>query len=164
MTSGTITVAADAIRAVREHGERTYPEECCGVIIGQDRDGQRSIDAMLPIDNVQDENRKRRFLISPSQYIAAEKSATDRGLELLGFYHSHPDHPAAPSAFDTEHALPWFTYMIVSVQNGKADKLTAWTLQENRIQFTECAMTVRPEHAKQSGTRNNNFTKEFPWR
>jgi proteasome lid subunit RPN8/RPN11 len=137
-----IRIAEDALHRIREHGVHSYPEECCGVMLGRDADGSRTIDAVLPIENVQESNRRRRFLISPSQYVEAEKAATERGLELLGFYHSHPDHPAAPSAYDTEHALPWFTYVIVSVREGKADELTAWALRENRERFEQNSVVV----------------------
>lgn len=137
-----IRIAEDALQQIREHGVRTYPEECCGVMLGREVDGNRTIDAVFPVDNVQESNRKRRFLVSPAQYIEAEKEATERGMDLLGFYHSHPDHPAAPSAYDTEHALPWFTYVIVSVQDGKADDLTAWALHENRERFDQNSVVV----------------------
>lgn len=125
------------------HGERTYPEECCGVMLGRQIGDEREVRETIEIDNTQDANRRRRFLISPEQYRKAERQAAERNLDLLGFYHSHPDHPAAPSAFDTEHALPWFTYVIVSVAKGKADRATAWVLEEDRARFAEQPLTIQ---------------------
>ncbi len=137
-----IRIGEDALQQIRDHGVRTYPEECCGVMLGREVDGNRTIDAVYPVDNVQEVNRKRRFLVSPAQYLEAERTAAERGMDLLGFYHSHPDHPAAPSQYDTEHALPWFTYVIVSVREGKADDLTAWALRENRDRFEQASVVV----------------------
>ena len=124
------------------HAERIYPEECCGVILGKEAGNGRVILEIIEIDNTQDANRRRRFLISPAQYRKAEQQAAERQMDLLGFYHSHPDHPAVPSAFDIEHALPWFTYIIVSVTKGKAGRATAWVLGEDRARFAEQALTI----------------------
>ena len=140
-----ISIAHDALQQIREHGARAYPEECCGVMLGRGEDEGRTILAVFPVDNVQESNRNRRFLVSPEQYVEAEKTATGRGMDLMGFYHSHPDHPAAPSAYDTAHALPWFTYVIVSVREGKPDELTAWTLREDRERFEQNAVEIRKE-------------------
>ena len=128
---------------IEGHAEKTYPEECCGVMLGRETGDEREIQETIEIDNSQDANRRRRFLVSPEQYRKAERQAAERNLELLGFYHSHPDHPAAPSAFDTEHALPWFTYVIVSVAKGKADSATAWVLEEDRARFAEQSLRIR---------------------
>lgn len=130
-------------RQIAVHAERTYPEECCGLMLGLQTGDEREVRETLEIDNSQDANRRRRFLISPEQYREAERLAAERNLELLGFYHSHPDHPAAPSDFDTEHALPWFTYVIMSVAEGKADRATAWVLEEDRVRFAEQPLTIR---------------------
>ena len=133
-----IRISAGALRRVQAHAERDYPEECCGMMLGMDRPGGlRVVQEALPIENLQEDNRRRRFLITPSQYREAERTAAGRGLTLLGFYHSHPDHPARPSAFDTEHALPWFSYVIASVAGGRLEHLTAWELREDRRAFGE---------------------------
>lgn len=163
-----IRIAEDALQHIRDHGVRTYPEECCGVMLGRDVDGNRTIDAVFPVENVQESNRKRRFLVSPAQYLEAEKTAAERGMDLLGFYHSHPDHPAAPSSYDTEHALPWFTYVIVSVREGKAEDLTAWALRENRDRFDQASVVVSapaagPGHPQTAGITGEQG-KDSPWR
>ena len=138
-----IRISADALRLVQAHAERDYPEECCGMMLGTDRPGGlRVIQEVLPIENVQEDNRRRRFLITPGQYLEAERAAAGRGLSLLGFYHSHPDHPARPSAFDTEHALPWFSYVIAAVAGGRLERLTAWELREDRTAFRERSVAL----------------------
>ena len=137
-------ITEDVLRQIQSHAERSYPEECCGVMLGVGPEDEPETQGIIEIDNSQEENRKRRFLITPEQYRQAEQDATDRGLTLLGFYHSHPDHPAIPSAFDTEHALPWLTYVIVSVAKGRATTTTAWLLRQDRGQFEELTLSILP--------------------
>ena len=127
---------------IKAHGEQTYDEECCGALFGNYNDEVKIILDLLEFENEKQENRQNRFLISPAQYKLAEKLAKERNLELLGFYHSHPDHPAIPSQFDTDHALPWFLYIIVSVNKAKAGNLTAWILKEDRSRFEEQQISV----------------------
>ena len=112
-------------------------------MLGKSSDGVQDVEQIVELDNTQEENRRRRFLISPEQYMKAEKIATEKKLELLGFYHSHPDHTAIPSVFDTEHALPWFAYIITSVMRGKAVRTTAWLLNETRERFDEQTIEVK---------------------
>ncbi|MGA9119108.1 MAG: M67 family metallopeptidase [Bacteroidota bacterium] len=135
-------IAEELMQNMKAHAEKTYPEECCGVFLGEERDGQVRVLETFEIDNRQDLNRQRRFLVTPEQYRHAEQVADAHHLTLLGFYHSHPDHPAIPSAFDTDHALPWFTYVIVNVSKGKAGEVTAWVLRDNREEFDACPLAV----------------------
>jgi len=121
---------ADAIRA---HGVETYPDECCGALYG--RDGVVSATYALP--NTTEEGPRRRFLVRPQDYREAEKRATELDTELLGFYHSHPDHPARPSQYDLDHAWPFFSYIIVSVRAGEPEVMTSWRLREDRSAFDE---------------------------
>ena len=116
----------------------TYPHECCGAMLG--RDGV--VVEACPLPNTTEEGPRRRFLVRPQDYRAAERRATERGLELLGFYHSHPDHPARPSQYDLDHAWPVFSYVIVSVRDGVADELTSWRLREDRARFDEEPVTL----------------------
>ena len=120
-------------RAIREHGAEAYPHECCGALIG--RDGVVSAAFALP--NTTEEGPRRRFLVRPADYRAAERRASELGAELLGFYHSHPDHPARPSQYDLDHAWPFFSYVIVSVRGGTAQELTSWRLRDDRSAFDE---------------------------
>ncbi|RPH36488.1 M67 family peptidase [bacterium] len=141
------------LQQITAHAERTYPEECCGVMLGREAVEERVVQEVIEIDNSQDANRRRRFLVSPAQYRDAERQAAERHMALLGFYHSHPDHPAAPSAFDTEHALPWFSYLIVSVAHGSADRATVWMLDEDRARFAEQALEVQARTERFSNVR-----------
>jgi len=120
-------------QAIRTHGVETYPHECCGALIG--RNGVVSSAVALP--NTTEEGPRRRFLVRPTDYREAERRASESGAELLGFYHSHPDHPARPSQYDLDHAWPFFSYVIVSVRAGVAEELTSWRLREDRSAFDE---------------------------
>jgi proteasome lid subunit RPN8/RPN11 len=124
---------ADAIRA---HGVETYPHECCGALVG--RDGEVTSTIALP--NITDEGPRRRFRVSDADYMRVERAADSAGAELLGFYHSHPDHPARPSQYDLDHALPNFSYIIVSVASGTAADLRSWKLRADRSAFDEEAL------------------------
>jgi proteasome lid subunit RPN8/RPN11 len=127
----TITSAVDA--AIRAHGQETYPHECCGALVG--RDG--FVTAIVALPNTTDEGPRRRFMVRPSDYQLAERRATELGGELLGFYHSHPDHPARPSQYDLDHAWPTFAYIIVAVASRVAEAMTVWYLLEDRSRFEE---------------------------
>lgn len=122
--------------AINRHGEEAFPHECCGALIG--RDGV--VTSVLPLPNTTEEGPRRRFLVRPSDYRAAERRATELGAELLGFYHSHPDHPARPSQYDLDHAWPTFAYVIVSVMAGTAADITVWYLNDDRASFLEGAL------------------------
>ena len=111
MSERDLSLAAAVEHAIRRHGEETYPHECCGALVG--RDGR--VEAAVALPNTTDEGPRRRFLVRPSDYRQAEQRARELGGELLGFYHSHPDHPARPSQYDLDHAWPTFSYVIVSV-------------------------------------------------
>jgi proteasome lid subunit RPN8/RPN11 len=137
-----IRISEETLQKIKQHGEETYPEECCGMMLGSNDGDSRTIEETIEINNSQGENRRRRFLIKPRQYFQAERTASEKRKELLGFYHSHPDHPAEPSAFDTEHALPHFIYVIVSVSEGRAKNVTAWSLSEDRSHFEESPLSV----------------------
>jgi len=126
-----ITAAVD--EAIRAHGQQTYPHECCGALLG--RDG--SVTDLVALPNTTEEGPRRRFLVRPGDYRQAEQRATELGVELLGFYHSHPDHPARPSQYDLDHAWPTFAYIIVAVAQGAAAAMTVWFLKEDRSTFEE---------------------------
>jgi len=133
--------SADLV-AIHRHGEATYPEECCGVMIGPvGDDGDVRIEELIAAENErEDESRHNRFLISPRALLQAQRSARERGLEIVGYYHSHPDHPARPSDFDRDHAWPGVSYLIVSVVEGKAVDTRSWRLTDDRSAFEEEAV------------------------
>ena len=132
---------ADAIRA---HGAETYPHECCGALLG----GEGTASEAFPLPNTTAEGPRRRFMVGPEDYRAAEQRAAARGLDLLGFYHSHPDHPARPSQYDLDHAWPVFSYVIVSVRKGGSMEMTSWRLRDDRSAFDEETLTAADRHAR----------------
>ncbi len=133
MTDQPLQLAPGVAGAIRRHGEETYPHECCGALVG--RDGITAHAVALP--NTTEEGPRRRFLVNEKDYMLAERRAAELGGDLLGFYHSHPDHPARPSQFDLDHAWPTFAYIIVSVAAGSARDMTVWWLQDDRSRFEE---------------------------
>lgn len=130
----TLTSAVD--EAIRLHGQETYPHECCGALVGSG-DGAGHVTATVPLPNTTEEGPRRRFLVRPADYRMAEQRASEIGGELLGFYHSHPDHPSRPSQYDLDHAWPNFAYVIVAVAAGVAGSMTVWWLREDRTMFDE---------------------------
>lgn len=125
------------LQKIHQHAEVDYPNECCGFFYGQEREDQiRQIQVVQKVANAKQGDQSRRFQIDPNDYRKAEKYAIDHDLDLLGVYHSHPDHPAEPSEHDRKVAMPWFSYVIVSVQNGKAAATRSWRLNDER-QFDE---------------------------
>jgi proteasome lid subunit RPN8/RPN11 len=127
----TISTAVD--QGIRHHGEETYPHECCGALVGKGG----LVSEIVALPNTTEEGPRRRFLVRPSDYRLAESQATELGGELLGFYHSHPDHPARPSQYDLDHAWPTFAYIIVAVAAGAAADMTVWFLKDDRSIFEE---------------------------
>src|SRR5437870_3192967 len=139
----SIKLTSEHIEQIKQHGERAYPEECGGLLLGVMEDGGRVIREVLPLENVRQDSRHNRVELSPLDYARAEREASKRGLGVWGYYHSHPNHPAVPSGFDLDHApfIEW-SYLIVSVREGKAEEVRAWTVREDRSQFDEEEMTV----------------------
>ena len=133
MSDFALRITPGVDTAIRLHGQETYPHECCGALVG--RGG--AVTAIVALPNTTDEGPRRRFLVRSSDYQLAERRATELGVELLGFYHSHPDHPARPSQYDLDHAWPTFAYIIVAVANAKAALMTVWYLKEDRSSFEE---------------------------
>jgi proteasome lid subunit RPN8/RPN11 len=133
--------------AIARHGEETFPDECCGVLLGREENGVRIVVELLPLENGWDPvERRRRFIISSQQVLRAEKTARAKGLDVLGFYHSHPNAPARPSEFDREHAWPWYSYPIVSVVDGSAVELTGWQLLDDRGGYAQISMPAVNGH------------------
>jgi len=132
-----VFISGGLLDEIKVEGERAYPNECCGVLIGAlDEAGEKSVTGILPILNEFSEGEQyHRFLITPENMLDAEKKARSLKLDVLGFYHSHPDHPAKPSDFDREHALPFYSYMITAVEKGAAKETTSWVLLDDRSAF-----------------------------
>jgi proteasome lid subunit RPN8/RPN11 len=147
----TLKLSQQQLDAIRQHGARDYPSECCGVLLGKANGFEKEVtevvplknlrhdparaQELLPVDDPKWETDRNRFLIDPREQLRVEKYARARGLEVLGYYHSHPDHPARPSQYDREYAWPWYSYLILSVEQGIANDLTCWVLAEDRSDF-----------------------------
>ena len=132
-----IALNEQQLEEIRRHGERDYPHECCGLMIGRfGLEGRKEVTEIYPISNAREEEAKRnRFLIRPEELMRGERYARERGLDVVGFYHSHPDHPAEPSTYDLEHAWPTYSYIIVSVREGRATDLLSWEMEADRSKF-----------------------------
>lgn len=137
-----LTIGRDQLAVIRADAEGSYPEECCGFLYGTSTNDEAAVTDVRAIANEQSGNRGRRFLISPEQFLAAERHAQDAGVELLGFYHSHPDQPALPSEYDRDHALPLYSYVIVSVRDGRARETRSWKLLDDRTGYIEEAVLI----------------------
>ena len=123
---------------IRLHLENSFPNEGCGFFYGiENADGSRVVLLAEAVQNAKKGDQSRRFEIHPLDYVKAEQKALELNLQLLGIYHSHPNHPAIPSSFDLAKAMPYFSYIILSVQDGAAAELTSWRLNEKRGQFDE---------------------------
>jgi len=132
-----IALTSDVDAAIRAHGRQTFPHECCGAMLGKDG----VVREAYALPNTTEEGPRRRFLVRPDDYRVAEQRAREAELDLLGFYHSHPDHPAKPSQYDLDHAWPSFSYVIVSVMGGEDKQLTSWQLKGDRSAFEEEQVT-----------------------
>ncbi len=126
----------ELVQRIRAHGAEYYPHECCGALFGRDRNSGREILDLLPLENRHGDSSRNRFTISPADFRRAENVARECGLDLVGWYHSHPDHPALPSEFDRANAWPWYSYVIVSVERRRPGQVTSWRLADDRVRFT----------------------------
>lgn len=133
-----IRTTAEQVERIRQLGKKAYPDECCGFLLGQLDGTAKHVLTTVPVANEREATEKyHRFFIGPDTYQRCERQARERGMEVLGFYHSHPDAPARPSQYDIKHAWPWYSYIIVSVMKGKSDRLTSWVLQDDRDKLNE---------------------------
>lgn len=144
----SVQLSRELIAGIRDHGTHQYPHECCGFLLGTADRERKSVRRLLAAENArQDAARRNRFLITPDDYQAAERLAREAGLEVLGFYHSHPDAPARPSQYDLDHAWPWYSYVIVAMTRSGAAEMTSWVLEDDRSCFT-------PEPIETAGSEN----------
>jgi proteasome lid subunit RPN8/RPN11 len=131
----TLLLIEKIAKEIRAHAVQTYPHECCGALLGVDSEDSRDVRALFPLVNRRTDSPRNRFSVTPEDVLAAERAARDAGLSIVGWYHSHPDHPALPSEFDREHAWPWYSYVIVSVAKGAAQTIASWRLADDRMRF-----------------------------
>jgi proteasome lid subunit RPN8/RPN11 len=130
-----IRIPAQALEQIGQHARETYPEECCGALLGEATEEDARVQRVEAMVNRSAEERGRRYVVSPEDYVRVEQGAQSEGLALIGFYHSHPDHPAVPSAYDREHALPFFRYVVMAVPRGEPGEVRSWLLAEDRGEF-----------------------------
>jgi proteasome lid subunit RPN8/RPN11 len=127
----TLRLAGALAEDIRRHGEAAYPAECCGVLVGRAEAEAKEVVRLAPAVNRRTDD-PHRYLIAPDDLRRLEAEVRAAGQEIVGYYHSHPDHPARPSAFDTEHAWPWYSYLIVRIDRGRGADLASWVLDDER--------------------------------
>ncbi len=137
-----LTIPQEILDRIHNHGEAAYPEEGAGLMMGQvEEDDIRYVKSILPLNNAREDNaRHNRYLLTPEDMLRGEEVAEKRGQSIVGIFHSHPDHPARPSEFDREWAIPWYSYLITSVMDGQAAESRSWRLEDDRSEFIEEAL------------------------
>lgn len=129
------------VKHIHDHAKETYPEECSGVMVGMDTGDMKVVVDIWRAENTHEDERSRRFLIDPKEYIAFEKRADEKDMDILGVYHSHPDHPAEPSEYDRDHAWPGWSYIIASVSGEEIKDMRSWLLKGDRSGYDEEKIT-----------------------
>lgn len=138
MSNLIVKLSEEALEAINADGISAFPNECCGFLYGQElANGERAITLAAPVTNSKEGDQRRRFEISPLDYLRAEQFALQNDTALLGVYHSHPNHPAIASEHDLAVAMPYFSYVIVSVMNGEIADHKSWRLQDEERAFEE---------------------------
>ena len=140
-----VRIPRGLLRGIEAEAVSAYPDEACGFLYSASAEassGERTISSVDPAANEFSGERRRRFVISAAELRAAEARGSGRGEVVSGFYHSHPDHPAVPSAFDTEHAWPWYTYLVVAVEHERVRATGAFELDRDAAKFEPCALKV----------------------
>jgi proteasome lid subunit RPN8/RPN11 len=131
-------IPQEILTRIHQHGEQAYPEEGAGLLLGENKGNEQQVSEILSLTNEREENaRHNRYQLSPQDYLRGEELADRMGLDVLGVYHSHPDHPNQPSEFDRQWAWPNFSYLITSVVQGLAVESRSWRLNEDRANFSE---------------------------
>ncbi len=140
-----LTLTQDVLRAIQSHGEAAYPNEGAGLLLGTaTAEGKQVVD-ILPLSNEWEaEEQYHRYMITPQDMLRGENEAARRGLDVVGIFHSHPDHPAEPSVMDRDWALPFFSYIITSIQKAQAVVSRSWLLREDRSAFDEETIQAAP--------------------
>ncbi len=132
-----LKIGAGDVGHIHDHAKEAYPEECAGVLVGIDTGGMKVVVDVWRAENTHEEERSRRFLIEPLKIKEFEERAAERDMDVLGFYHSHPDHPAEPSEYDREHAWPGWSYVIASVSAENVEDMRSWVLKGDRSGYDE---------------------------
>ena len=143
----TIELSRENRKRIEQHGAEAYPNECCGFLLGREENGRKVIYEVVPIPNAwqtsehnpyeirPEDSTRNRSLVDPKDFLKIDREAREKGMEIISFYHSHPDHPARPSEFDRKYAFPFFIYVILAVERGIPRELTAWVLSNDWSRF-----------------------------
>ena len=133
-----LQISTDLLNQIHAHGEDAYPGEGAGFMLGNGGADLRVVTAIMTLPNAREESaRHNRYLLTPQDVLRSEQEADSLGLDVIGVFHSHPDHPNQPSEFDRDWAMPWFSYIITSVNQGRAVSSRSWRLQDDRSTFIE---------------------------
>ena len=131
-------LSQEILKRIHQHGEQAYPEEGAGLLLGETKGNEQQVSEIVSLTNEREEDaRHNRYQLSPQDYLMGEDLADRMGLDVLGVFHSHPDHPNQPSEFDRQWAWPNFSYLITSVVQGVAVESRSWRLNEDRANFSE---------------------------
>ncbi len=133
---------------INQFGENSYPEEGAGLILGVAKEDGREARRILHMSNhFERDSRSHRYRLDPREILQAEELAEQLGLEVIGVFHSHPDHPAAPSQYDLDWAMPWYLYLITSIEDGTATESRIWRMEEDRSRMVEEQLEIEDSEA-----------------
>jgi proteasome lid subunit RPN8/RPN11 len=138
----SLKITGDLVSRIRSHAIESYPHECCGALFGREKGSEREVLALVPLVNRREDSPRNRFSLTPDDVRHAEQMARDQGLDVIGWYHSHPDSPAHPSEFDRAHAWPWYSYVIVRSEAQATKEMTAWRLADDRSTYSPEAIEI----------------------
>lgn len=130
-----INISREHLEKIKEHAIAEFPDECCGILGGSLKD--KVVEKLIIVHNKFEESKHNRFVISPLDFKKADEQLKKSNQEIIGFFHSHPNHDAIPSQYDLEHALPVYSYIIISIQNKKFSHIMSWVLKDDRSKFLE---------------------------
>jgi len=138
-----LTIPQKLLDKIHAHGESSYPDEGAGLLLGRSDNGHRVVESILPLQNAREESaRRRRYLLTAEDMLHGEEVAAEREQSIVGIFHSHPDHPDQPSEYDREFAIPWYSYLITSVREGRARGSRSWRLTDDRSGFKQETLHV----------------------
>jgi proteasome lid subunit RPN8/RPN11 len=124
------------ILAIENQVKKSYPFECCGLLIGTNTSEKKVVE-VFPLHNKNTERTHDRYEIDGREFDKADRESSKKGLQIVGIYHSHPDHPSRPSAYDTDHAWAGYSYMIIAIEKGEKIDIRSWVFHEEEKQFHE---------------------------
>ncbi|MCC6291146.1 MAG: M67 family metallopeptidase [Bryobacterales bacterium] len=137
-----IRIGDEAWQVMRAHAEAVYPNECCGAMLGRNDGDTKHVTAALPLDNVHAGPRMTRYELRPEDLLRADKVARGRGLDLIGIFHSHPDHDAYFSETDLKNSCPWYSFVVVSVKAGRFDHAKSFLPNMEQTEAPEEALEL----------------------